>query len=187
MDHKAMPHQHCRAARAKCLLPNDPTNKRHQSDENLCFRDCWITQEHNFSLPLPKIQSYYGLILGLCLPDYWYRMWGRNERARLSPQTATLDTSKYYPASFWSMYPTKCKAPSSKSNKSGSKFCLVLSFFLLKISLLPSLNSLEWGEHHICRKCQPELARLAKEIKRGCKQLFSGAGTASVVEIFMHQ
>lgn len=54
---------------ARCLLPNGPTNKSHQSDENLCFRCCWIMQEHNFFFFLPESQSYYGLILGLCLPD----------------------------------------------------------------------------------------------------------------------
>lgn len=54
---------------ARYLLPNDPTNKSHQSDENLCFRGCWIMQEHSFFLSLPKSQSSYGLILGLCSPD----------------------------------------------------------------------------------------------------------------------
>lgn len=32
-------------------------------------------QEHNFFLSLPKNQSYYGLILRLCLPDCLWVHW----------------------------------------------------------------------------------------------------------------
>lgn len=45
---------------ARYLLPNDPTKKSHQSDENLCFRGCWIMQEHSFSSPCPKASPVMG-------------------------------------------------------------------------------------------------------------------------------
>lgn len=43
---------------ARHLLPNDPTNKSHQSDENLCFRGCWIMQEHSFFLAQKPVQLW---------------------------------------------------------------------------------------------------------------------------------